>query len=103
MVILCFEVRESHSLYVSIYIFYVVISKDFFFAHGPFKYEYFSNISIWSLDQTLPDTITPSQSNSNEGVLKSSELEPHHQMYFSVICRIFGWNQTKNSEALIHE
>ena len=46
-------------------------------------------------DETLTGTTTPDQSepvnNDNEGVLnisKALELEPHHQMQFSVIPRI---------------
>ena len=40
-VILCLEIKELCSLYIYIYIFCVIISKEFFFffVHGPFKYK----------------------------------------------------------------
>ena len=36
---LCLEVRESHSLYVHIYIFCAVVKKEVF-TLGPIEYEY---------------------------------------------------------------
>ena len=41
---LCLEIRETGSLYVHIYIFCAVVSKDFF-AHGPLEYKLFLNKS----------------------------------------------------------
>ena len=66
------------------------------------KYFYLIRIvlytSTWFIDGTLKDTTIPGQgepgSNANEEVLpKALELEPHHQMQFSVILMILFWSE----------
>ena len=60
----------------------------------PIEHEQFSNRPIWPIYGNLTGTTTPGQSgsgsNGNKRVLslpRSSELEPHYQMQFSVILR----------------
>ena len=67
-VILCWEIRESYSLHIYIFLW---------------------NKSIWPIDGMLMGTTMPDQSgpesNGNKEVLHSPELKPHHQMQFSII------------------
>ena len=79
-VILCLEVKELHSLYVYIYIFFcIVVSWNvYFFAHDPIEYECFLNRSFWSIDRILTHTTTLSQSgpgsNGNKGVPHTPQI-----------------------------
>ena len=74
-IILCLEGRESRSLYVHIYIFCFVVSNRYYH-------------SVWvalGVMARKPYSIFP----------RSSELEPHYQMQFSVLPRtpLIGWVQ----------
>ena len=68
-VILCLVVRESHSLYVCIYIFCIVISSEFFFF---FAYIYLSH--WWLHDKCYPLGQSGPGSNDNEGVLHTTQI-----------------------------
>ena len=55
----------------------------------PVKYEYFLNKSIWSIDGTLGQKRTRDKSNEEYSTLaKSSEINPHLQIQFSIIPKI---------------
>ena len=89
-VILCQVVRESRSLYIYIYTFYVVVSL----AHGPIEYEYF--LKIYLIHRWDPNRYYHSGSEwAWEGchwkgystLPRSPALKPDHPMQFSVISR----------------
>ena len=69
-----FEVRESHSLFVHIYIFCIVVHRFIFVLLHTIL-----NSSFQPLDKRLTGTITPGQSgpgsDSNEGVYASIGME----------------------------
>ena len=70
-VILCLEFTESRSMNIDIYIFVWLYLKSFF-AHGPIKYKWFLQRSVWFSDENQTTTINQDQSgpriNSNEGL-----------------------------------
>ena len=81
-VILCPEVWKSHSSYVHIYFFCVVLKS---FSHSPIEYDSFLNGSFRTIDGTLTGITTPGQSNLGIMVLKEYStlprlpgLEIHH-------------------------
>ena len=68
-------------MYVLIYIFCVVVSKEFFFllfAHSLIEYKSFLNRFFLLIDRTLTGTTTPGQSqtnnNGNEGVFHTLQI-----------------------------
>ena len=76
-----------------------------------FKYSYLIRIvlnwSVWLRDRTLTDTTNPGHSgpgiSGNEGFSafpRSLELEPHHQIYFSVLPKTlpFCWSYCSTME-----
>ena len=93
-IIICLEVELLRSLYVHIYIFFVVVLKCFFFSFltlSPVECNWFLKRSIWP-NGTLTNAFSPgkneSGSNGNEGLLYNPsfpELKPYHQMQFIVI------------------
>ena len=58
-------------------------------SHISIKYEWFIK---WYINRTQTGTTTPDQcglgSNGNKEVLHTSELEPNHQIQFSIIPRV---------------
>ena len=68
----------NYSLYVDIYIFYVVVSSEFFFARVSIKCKWFLNKPIWPIEGTLIGITTLGQSgtgsNGYEQVLHTSQI-----------------------------
>ena len=58
--------------------FVTVIFQEFFFSHGPIKYKWFLNRSIWPIDRILIGTTIPCQSkpgsNGNEGAVHTPHI-----------------------------
>ena len=81
---------DSNGITISLWLFYasrlrnrvlcvfIFISKGFFFAQGPMKYEWFLNISIWPTDKILTGPSTPGLnepgSNVNDGVIHLRQI-----------------------------
>ena len=79
--ILGIEVWESSSLYIQIYIFCVVVTKEgfFFLQMALSNTNDFLNRSIWATDVTWVE-LKVMEMKVYSTLLKSSELEPHNQI-----------------------
>ena len=89
-VILWQDVRESHSLNVHIYIFYVVISYEIFYAVSSNKiiFKQIYLIHWWCQAIYIRVTRGVMAMKRYFALLRSSELEPHHWMQLNFIFSI---------------